>query len=164
MVASHDKILVVGAVEVLAYNDTDGTRKERAGRVRFALIPVARKESLGRFVERNVDPGSRVRTEGWPGYSARALADFMHHIRVIGRAQRAHKRLHHIHRAFGNLNTWLSGTHQGVEPKHRQSYLDGYDFRYNRRKTPRSLSDIRKHENFGARIWLRINDLDSATV
>ena len=28
----------------------------------------------------------------------------------------------------------------------------------------RSLSDIRKHGNFGARIWLRINDLDSATV
>ena len=27
-----------------------------------------------------------------------------------------------------------------------------------------SLSDIRKHENFGARIWLRINDLDSASV
>jgi hypothetical protein len=28
----------------------------------------------------------------------------------------------------------------------------------------RSLSDIRKHENFGACIWPRINDLDSATV
>jgi len=28
----------------------------------------------------------------------------------------------------------------------------------------RSLSDIRKHENFGACVWPRINDLDSATV
>jgi uncharacterized protein (DUF433 family) len=28
----------------------------------------------------------------------------------------------------------------------------------------RSLSDIRKHGKFGAHIWLRINDLDSASV
>jgi hypothetical protein len=28
----------------------------------------------------------------------------------------------------------------------------------------RSLSDIRKHGKFGAHIWLRINDLDSAPV
>lgn len=136
VVASHDKSLVVGAVEVLAYHDTDGTRKERAGRVRLALIPDASEESLGSFLERNVDPGSRVRTDGWPGYSEAALADFMHHVRVIGQAQRAHKRLPHIHRALGNLKTWLNGTHHGVEPKHLQSYLDEYVFRYNRRKTP----------------------------
>ena len=136
VVASNYKSLVVGAVEVLAYNDTDGKRKERAGRLRLALIPDASEESLGSFLERNVDPGSRVRTDGWPGYSETALADFIHHVRVIGPAQRAHKRLPHIHRAFGNLKTWLNGTHHGVEPKHLHSYLDEYVFRYNRRKTP----------------------------
>ncbi len=35
---------------------------------------------------------------------------------------------------------------------------------YKKCPPPRSLSDIRKHENFGTHIWLRINDLDSATV
>ena len=33
-----------------------------------------------------------------------------------------------------------------------------------RRRLPRSLSDIRKHENFSARIWLRMNDLDSINM
>jgi hypothetical protein len=136
VVASTYKSLVVGAVEVLAYNYTGGKRKERAGRLRLALIPDASEESLGSFLERNVDPASRVRTDGWPGYSETALAEFIHYIRVIGRGQRAHKRLPHIHRAFGNLKTWLNGTHHGVEPKHLQSYLDEYVFRYNRRKTP----------------------------
>lgn len=135
VVASNYKSLVVGAVEVLVYNDIDGKRKERAGRLRLAMIPDASEESLGSFLERNVDSGSRVRTDGWPGYSETALTDFIHHVRVIG-AQRAHKRLPHIHRAFGNLKTWLNGTHHGVEPKHLQSYLDEYVFRYNRRKTP----------------------------
>ena len=138
VVSSTYKSLVIGAVEVLAYNYTDGKRKERAGRLRLALIPDASQESLGSFLERNVDPASRVRTDGWPGYSETALADFIHHIRIIGRAQRAHKRLPPNHRAFGNLKTWLNGTHHGVEPKHLQSYLDEYVFRYNRRKTPRT--------------------------
>jgi hypothetical protein len=136
VVGSAYKSLVVGAVEVLRFDDPDGKRTERAGRLRLTLIPDASEESLGSFLERNVAPGSRVRTDGWPGYSETVLADYIHHVRVIGSAQRAHKRLPHIHRAFGNLKTWLNGTHHGVEPKHLQSYLQEYVFRYNRRKTP----------------------------
>ena len=45
-------------------------------------------------------------------------------------------RASHIHRAFGNLKTWLNGTHHGVYPKYLQSYLDEFVFRFNRRKTP----------------------------
>jgi len=56
--ASNCKSLVVGAVEILAYNDTDGKRKERAGRLRLALIPDASEESLGSFLKRKDDPGS----------------------------------------------------------------------------------------------------------
>jgi len=42
----------------------------------------------------------------------------------------------HIHRAFGNLQTWLNGIHHGVDPKYLQRYLDEFVFRYNRRETP----------------------------
>ena len=30
----------------------------------------------------------------------------------------------HIHRVFGNLQTWLNGTHHGVDAKYLQNYLD----------------------------------------
>ena len=42
----------------------------------------------------------------------------------------------HVHRLFGNLKTWLWGTHHGVSHKHLQAYLDEFTFRFNRRRTP----------------------------
>ncbi len=42
----------------------------------------------------------------------------------------------HIHQAFGNLKTWLNGTHHGISPKYLQAYLHEFVFRFNRRKTP----------------------------
>lgn len=134
--ASEHISLVVGAVEVLVYHDKTGKRKERPGRIRLAIIPDASGKTLGDFLEQVVELGSRIRTDGWPGYSEKALTEFIHFVRVIRESQQAHKKLPHIHRAFGNLKTWLNGTHHGVAPKHLQTYLNEYVFRYNRRQTP----------------------------
>jgi len=128
--------LVVGAVEILVFSTKTGKKKERAGRIRLEIIPDASGVILGDFLDKNVEPKSRIRTDGWAGYSDTALVDFIHHVRVIGKDQFAHKRLPHIHRVFGNLKTWLNGTHHGVDPKHLQSYLNEFTFRYNRRQTP----------------------------
>lgn len=133
--AKH-KSLVVGAVEVLVYQDAKGKRKERAGRLRLALISDAGEKSLGTFLNNNVETGSRVRTDGWPGYSETALLDYIHHVRIVGLPQRAHKRFPHIHRVFGNLKTWINGTHHGVDPKYLPTYMDEFIFRFNRRRTP----------------------------
>ena len=133
--AGH-KSLVVGAVEVLVYEDKKGKRCERAGRLRLALIPDATEESLGAFLAENVKPKSRIRTDGWTGYSDAALEDFIHHVRIVGSPQRAHKKFPHIHKVFGNLKTWLNGTHHGVNHKYLPSYLDEFVFRFNRRQTP----------------------------
>jgi hypothetical protein len=133
--ASH-KSLIIGAVEVLTYNDKEGKRRERAGRLRLTIIPNATEKSLGGFLTKNIQAKSRIRTDGWPGYSDEALEKYVHHVRIIGSPERAHKRFPHIHRVFGNLKTWLNGTHHGVEPKYLSSYLDEFVFRFNRRQTP----------------------------
>lgn len=131
-----NKSLVVGAVEVLVYQDKTGDRCERAGRLRLALIPDATEKSLGSFLTDNVMTKSRIRTDGWKGYSDTALEDFIHHVRIVGTGQLAHKPFPHIHRVFSNLKTWLNGTHHGVDPKYLPSYLDEFVFRFNRRQTP----------------------------
>lgn len=133
--SADNKSLVVGAVEVLVY-EKNSKRKERAGRLRLAVIPNANEESLGSFLTENIEAKSRVRTDGWTGYSDTALENYRHHVRVVGSPQRAHKRFPHIHHVFGNLKTWLNGTHHGVEPKYLPSYLDEFVFRFNRRGTP----------------------------
>lgn len=123
------KTLVFGAVEVISYADKRGKAAERAGRIRLAIARKADEESIGQFLMQNVAEGSTIRTDGWKGYSKTALANYRH-------SQSPGARATHIHRAFGNLKTWLNGTHHGVDPKYLQTYLDEFVFRFNRRKTP----------------------------
>lgn len=133
---NDNKSLVVGAVEVVKYETRNGMSKEKAGRLRLKAINDASEESLGTFLMDNVESKTRVRTDGWKGYSDIALIDFVHHVRVVGSGQKAHKKFPHIHRVFSNLKTWINGTHHGVDPKHLPSYLDEFVFRFNRRETP----------------------------
>lgn len=123
------KTLVFGAVEVIGYTNKRGENVERAGRIRLATAARADEKSIGEFLVQNVEEGSMIRTDGWRGYSKTALSKYRHR-------QAPGMRASHIHRAFGNLKTWLNGTHHGVDPKYLQVYLDEFVFRFNRRKTP----------------------------
>jgi hypothetical protein len=127
--AAESKTLVLGAVEVLRWQDKDGCWQERAGRLRLTPVVRANEESIGRFLRTHVVAGTTIRTDGWRGYSQSALSVYRHEA-VPG------QRARHIHRAFGNLKTWLVGTHHGVDPKYLSHYLDEYVFRFNRRNTP----------------------------
>jgi transposase-like protein len=127
--AAHST-LIFGAVEVIAYTDKHGGYMEKAGRLRLAVAPRADAGSIRRFLEKSVEPGTEIATDQWRGYSTTALAGYRHELH--------HPETHalHIHRVFGNLKTWLNGTHHGVDPKYLQNYLDEFVFRFNRRKTP----------------------------
>ena len=122
-----EKALIVGAVEV---------RGKAAGRVRLQVVPDASAPSLTGFVKGHVEPGAIILTDGWGAYAPLASMGYRHRPRTQGTAERAGKILPHIHRVFGNLKTWLRGTHHGVGHDHLQAYLDEFTFRFNRRRTP----------------------------
>jgi transposase-like protein len=122
-----NKTLVVGAVEIC------GTA---SGRVRLQVVPDASGPSLTGFVKLNVEPGSIVVTDGWPSYAPLAAMGYRHRPRTQGNPKQAEKVLPRVHRVFGNLKTWLRGTHHGVGHQHLQAYLDEFTFRFNRRRTP----------------------------
>ena len=122
-----DRALVVGAVEV---------RGRASGRVRLQVVPDASGLSLTGFVHTNVEPGTTVITDGWQGYAPLSRMGYPRRAKTQGRPARADVILPRVHRVFGNLKTWLRGTHHGVDPKHLQAYLDEFTFRFNRRRTP----------------------------
>jgi hypothetical protein len=130
------KSLVVGVVGVIPYVDKNGNACEKAGRLRLAVIQNADEETIGSFLNTNVEVGSEIRSDGWRGYSKTALKGYDHDKRIVGSPELAHLVAPHIHRVFSNLKTWLTGTHHGVEPKYLTRYLDEYVFRFNRRQTP----------------------------
>ena len=134
--AAKNKSLVIGAVEVLSYQDKQGERRERAGRLRLSILDDASAESIRGFLTQKIEPRTTVRTDGWLGYSDDALVGYKHRVRLVRRSERAHQVAPHIHRVFSNLKAWLNGTHHGVEPKYLQSYLEEFVFRFNRRNTP----------------------------
>src|SRR3990172_3390232 len=123
----RNKALVVAAVEI---------RGKGSGRVRLQVVPDASGASLTGFVKANVSPGAMVMTDGCQGYAPLRDMGYGHRPRTQGDPRRASKILPRVHRVFGNLQTWLRGTHHGVSAKHLQYYLDEFTFRFNRRHSP----------------------------
>jgi transposase-like protein len=130
-----DKVLVVGAVEVISTGAAKGGQpRRRAGRLRVQVVPNAAGVTLARFVQAEVEPGAIVHTDGWDGYRHLKGLGFDHRPEIQGKNRTAKAVLPLIHRVFSNLKAWLHGTHHGrVEPKYLQAYLNEYMFRFNRR-------------------------------
>ena len=121
------KVIVVGAVEVV---------RQHAGRARLKVVPDASEESLAGFVKDNVEEGSKVITDGWFSYQNLDVYGYRHVVIEGEDGAEVASEMKHIHRVFGNLKTWLIGTHHGVSGKHLPAYLNEYVFRFNRRLNP----------------------------
>jgi hypothetical protein len=124
------KLLIIGAVEL----DEDNRPR------RLRLEPLKDKTGLSvrDFVERNVERGAEVVSDGLAGY--RKLSEHKHNPKVVG-IMAAHVLLPWIHRAFSNLKRWLMGTLHGVRKQHLRRYLDEFVFRWNRRRVTRTAFD-----------------------
>jgi hypothetical protein len=101
----------------------------------LVLSPTRARVSLSAFLDANVEPGSRVVTDGWSAYP-RATRDSYQHTgtSVAASGLQAHEVLPAVHRVFSLVKRWLMGTMQGsVSPEHLQAYFDEWVFRFNRR-------------------------------
>jgi len=105
----------------------------RIGRIRLQRVFDASGKSLENAIQRAVEPGSIVRTDGWDGYSQLNLLGYVHEIirkeTAIGK-----NLLPKCNIVASLLKRWLLGTHQGaVHTSHIDYYLDEFTFRFNRR-------------------------------
>lgn len=130
--ARGKKVLTGIAVEV---------REPRGiGRCRIAPLADASAESLNAFVADHVEPGTKVITDAWQGYSGIDKLGYTHE-RRSQRAARARgedpgELLPAVHRVASLAKRWLLGTHQGaVDKDHLPSYLNEFVFRFNRRRS-----------------------------
>jgi hypothetical protein len=124
------KLLIIGAVEL----DDMG----RPRRLRLEPLKDKTGPSVRGFVERVVEGGATVISDGLPGY--RKLSEHRHIGKTVGNMV-AHILLPWIHRAFSNLKRWFMGTLHGVRKQHLRRYLDEFVFRWNRRRHTRTAFD-----------------------
>jgi transposase-like protein len=126
--------------KVLAGIAVEISEPKGIGRCRMAVLADASAASPGPFVTGNVEPGSRVITDGWVGYNGLAALGYAHERRnqkaAARRGEDPGELLPAVHRVSSLCKRWLLGTHQGsVEPAHLQAYLNEFAFRFNRRNS-----------------------------
>jgi len=121
---TENKTLIAVAVEI---------NKNKIGRIRFGLIKDASAESLENFIEKTVEKGATIVTDGWKGYNKVQRMEFKHMIDEKEYINKD-KLLPHVHLIISLLKRWIMGTMQGsVSEQHMAYYLDEYTFRFNRR-------------------------------
>jgi len=97
-------------------------------------------KSLHAFVTDHVEPGAKVITDAWQGYSGIEQLGYTHDRRsqraARARGQDPGELLPAVHRVASLAKRWLLGTHQGaVEEGHLPSYMNEFVFRFNRRRS-----------------------------
>ena len=124
---TENKQIVVIAVEVIS--------PKGFGRVRMRRVPDVSGDSLVPFACDEIEPGSKILTDGWRGYSRLSKHNYTHSRTVLSQSgDPAHVAMPGVHRIAALLKRWLLGIHQGsVSSKHLEYYLDEYTFRFNRR-------------------------------
>jgi transposase-like protein/ribosomal protein L37AE/L43A len=137
---TENKELVIVAVEA---------KGKKIGRTRMKLIDDTSGPSLRLFITGNIEKGSGLITDGWPGYSGIEKEGYARTIHKQSKAGEEDELLPHVHMVISLLRRWFLGTHQGaVSRKHLPAYLDEYVFRFNRRKSAnRGLLFYRLLEN-----------------
>jgi transposase-like protein len=121
-----------GKALVLIAAQADG---DKIGRIRLAHIADASAASLEPAIHQAIEPGTRVQTDGWKGYSGLTALGYDHQV-IRSTAELGDNLLPRANRIASLLKRWLLGTHQGaVRMEHLDYYLDEYTFRFNRRSS-----------------------------
>ena len=126
---SEGKSLVLVAVEI------DVEKDNKIGRIRLARSLDASSISINDFLEKNIEKGNTIHTDGWNGYNQLKSVGYYRKI-IKESANVGNDPLSHCHLIISLFKRWLLGTYQGaVKPEHLDYYLDEYTFRFNRRKS-----------------------------
>jgi transposase-like protein len=115
-------------------------RGKASGRVRMAVIPDFRANTLSAFIQQHIVAGSTIYTDALKSFTGLEKAGYQHIVRSQPQRTDLRKGAKSVvplaDRAIGNLQQWLIGTYHGVSRAQLQVYLDEFVFRHNRRNQP----------------------------
>ena len=122
-------------IVVIAVEFTPG--ESSYGRIRMERVPDFTRGSLIGFIERSIEQGSTVHTDGLNSYRTLEERGYTHRAMNLSSSPwDASEVMPAVHRVASLFKRWWLGTHQGVmAQEHLQAYLNEFTFRFNRRKS-----------------------------
>lgn len=103
--------------------------------VRVKVIPSASRQVLQNEILNQVQPGSKVYTDGWAGYDGMAKHYVHETVNHMKEYVRGEVHTQGIENFWSLLRRSLSGTYIAVEPFHLDAYLAEQVYRFNNRAT-----------------------------
>jgi transposase-like protein len=105
------------------------------GRIRIEPADNASANSIGPFIKRNISTSAHVTTDGWSGYSPKAIGG-RQHVTKEKADYATQDPFHMCHLVAALLKRWWLGTYHGsMSLKHMPFYFEEFTFRFNRRNT-----------------------------
>src|SRR4051794_9358668 len=123
-----------GKTPIVAAVETTPERKPK--RLRLSVVKGFRKKEVEKLAKRDFAPGTNVVSDGLSCWSAVEKAGCEHFPMVTGSGKRAAgwTPFRWVNTTLGNIKTAIAGTYHHVSPKHAQTYLTSYAYRFNRRR------------------------------
>jgi transposase-like protein len=123
-----------GKTPVVAAVETTADRKPR--RLRLSVVRGFRKKEVEKLARRDFAAGSSVVSDGLSCWPAVEKAGCRHFPMVTGSGKQSAtwSPFRWVNTTLGNIKTALAGTYHHVSPKHAQSYLASFAYRFNRRR------------------------------
>jgi transposase-like protein len=122
-----------GKTPVVAAVETTPERKPR--RLRLTVVKGFRKKEVEKLAKRDLAPGSAVVSDGLSCWPAVEKAGCEHRPMRTGSGRQAARwsPFRWVNTVLGNVKAAIAGTYHHVSPKHAQSYLASFAYRFNRR-------------------------------
>jgi hypothetical protein len=123
-----------GKTPVVAAVETTPERKPR--RLRLTVVKGFRKREVEKVARRDLAPGSTVVSDGLSCWPAVEKAGCEHRPMRTGSGRQAARwaPFRWVNTCLGNIKAAIVGTYRHVSPKHAQSYLASFAYRFNRRR------------------------------
>src|SRR3954466_7273750 len=122
-----------GKTPFVAAVETTAERKPR--RLRLTVVEGFREREVERLAKATIGPGGDVVSDGLSCWPAIEKAGCTHSPIVTGSGKRAASLapFRRVNTTLGNVKTAIAGTYHHVSPKHAQSSLTSFPYRFDRR-------------------------------
>jgi transposase-like protein len=102
--------------------------------LKIVLVPDFTQQTINEVVTRFVEKGTKIISDGLNAFGALEQAGFPHQAVPTNHLPDGAEPFPVVHTQIANSKAWIGGTFHGLGPKHLQSYLDEFCFRFNRRR------------------------------